>query len=202
MLEIPDKGGDSGRHLFLAIVNLIQDEEKDVRMETAAFLTDLLVEDTHGPRLDLMSADRCLEQLVVQIRRWFQPPNIVQSVLQLLANESLLLTDDGRDEPLLYEPEERNFFREQDECIPFFIRAVELSSPPPLTDEQVVRILDETNESLNHVSIKTRWLFLRPTEFHSILTKLSARLVIVSLCCPKWKSELRFQELQAKVQNF
>ena len=208
LLETADKGADgSGQHLLLTIVNLIQDEEKDVRMETAAFLTDLLVKETAGscPRLDLMSANHCLDELVRQIQNWFHPLHLVKSVLELLDNEDILPVD-GEEEQLLYEPEERNFFREQDECIPFFIRAVnQIVSPTQsqLSNDKVVKMLGEINQSLNRLPAtpNTQWLFLRTSEIHSLYTKISARLTVISLCCPSWKTELQFQELQTKVQN-
>jgi hypothetical protein len=209
LLEIADKGEEdmSDRHLFLAIINLIQDEEKDVRMEVVAFLTDLLVNETPGsrPRLDLMSANHCLDELVRQVRRWFHPSHLVKSVVELLGNEDILPID-SEEEQLLYEPEERNFFREQDECIPFFIQAVDQlvsQSQSPLSNDEIVNMLDKMNQSLGRLpaATNTRWLFLRPSEFHSIYTKISARLAVISLCCPSWKTELQYQELKTKVQN-
>ena len=41
-LEMERKGAEASRNLFMTIFHLIQDEEKDVRWNTAIFLTEIL----------------------------------------------------------------------------------------------------------------------------------------------------------------
>lgn len=222
LLEIPGKGDQVERNLFLLIFNLAQDEEHLVRHETALFLTEMLQQRAPGdagrngtaaPRLDVMSPQKCLTEFAGQIERWFQAGRLIPVVLELLAGSK---DDSGPAEgdQLLYEPEARNFFREEEQSILFLVRVARsfakigphgtgASTELQLVEFDVRPLLEEASQILNGLGSgwdESSWLFTRSSETHAVLARLSARLEIIALCWPSWKTDQLLVELQSQVQ--
>lgn len=218
LVEMVNKQAETSRNLFLVILNLIQDEEKEVRADTAYFLTDLLyplnssLSSCSNPRLVQMSPSRCLEEFAGQIHRWFSPHHLIPVVFHLLKD-----SEPAKDEEIqaLYEREPRNFFREETDTVRFLVKVVEALSTALTSDsskpfelqvdvrqfvEDASQFVDRIHADPSYVNDTNEWLFTHSAETYSILMRLSARLTIIALCYPYWQRDQRFLELQSTIQ--
>jgi len=67
-LEMERKGAEASRNLFMTIFHLIQDEEKDVRWNTAIFLTEILRSTTDQDQVQICTLSHCLTLSDIQIK--------------------------------------------------------------------------------------------------------------------------------------
>ena len=213
IVQICRNSAETSGNIFLIILNLIQDEEKEVRSDTAQFLTNLLSplesSPTYCPRLVQMSPTLCLEDFADQISRWFTPLHLIPVIFDLLKDPEIAKEDAIQS---LYEREPRNFFHEETETISFLVRVVESLSPaiengnkPFQLEMDVQKMIEDTDKYLNRIQsdplyeIGAEWLFIHSSESYSILARLSARLAIITLCCPS--ASQRIPELQKTIQQ-
>lgn len=210
LLEIPGKGQEAERNLFLLILNLVQDEERNIRQEAASFLTEILLPSAFAedrtPQLDVMSTQRCQVELAGQIRRWFQPAHLIPVILELLSDSDVRSGSHQEDVQLLYEPEAHNFFREETECVSFLVRVAQSlsESTGPLVELDVLPLLEDADRLLNLAEAgrmnEAGWLFTRSVESINGLVRLSARLRIIALCYPSWRMNQHFAQLQLRLE--
>ncbi len=216
LAEICHRSPETSGNLFLLILNLIQDEEKEVRADTAFFLTDLLspLESSPSfcPQLIQMSPTRCFEDFAYQITRWFSAQHLVPVIFDLLKDSEITREDEIQ---LLYDREARNFFHEETETINFLVKVVESLSKAIVNDNKpfeleidVQKNLEEAGQYLERIQSDplfkngaSEWLFIQSSQIHSVLARLSARLTIIGLFCPSWQENLQFLELKKTVQQ-
>ena len=217
LVEMPNKNAETSRNLFLLILNLVQDEEKDVRADTASFLADLLSSfDTNSSpeqhRLLQLSPIRCLEGFSKSVHHWFSPQNLFPVLFELLKE-----SDSSKDKlESLYEREPANFFREETGSVSFLLKVAESLSAVTASDvlpSQLGFDMQEVIEEVGHDLIciqsnssfengaATEWHFVLPSAICTVLTRLSARLTIISLCYPTSQTNPRFIELRSTVEK-
>lgn len=211
-METAGKVSRAERNLFLLIFNLAQDDERDVRHEMASFLTELLRPhaDTQpaSPQLDLMSPEQCMADFARQIHRWFQPVHLIPVVLEILSVSKRSVARDN--DQLLYEPRAHNSFREETECVQFLIcvtQSLFAANPTTISSLQfdVRSVLDDAGHILDFSetsgSAGSGWLFTRSMDTQAEIVRLDARLQVLAICWPSWKTNPLFSQLQARVQR-
>ena len=204
-LEMSGKDVELTRNLFQVILNLMQDEDKDVRTETALFLTTLLsTPEAEGRQpIDIMCCNYCLKGFADNITRWFNPFHLTPFVFELLKFSDGVGSSESKTE-CFYEPEAPNFYCEEGELVDFLISVA----------NSLIKNIDKTAESdwANRVGINVNNLiaeaekflqnictaaegdggftFAESTELHSALLKLSAQLRIAHQCFPQCAGQL------------
>lgn len=213
LIDMTNKRAETSQNFFFLILNLIQDEEKDIRADTAFFLTDLVASvngnSTETIRLTQMSPTRGLEEFAFYIHHWFPKEHIIPIIFDLLKSYDPV-TDD-KIQPL-YDREPRNFFHEETESVAFLVKVVEslLANGGDETlhlDIDVQQFLEEANSLLDHIRVGAsfddhakQWLFAQSAETYSALIRLSARFNIIVSSCPSWEKDQRFIELLSTIQ--
>lgn len=75
------------------VLNLIQDEDRDVRSEATLFLSALLAETPPAAAntgvVDVLSGRCCLRRFAVDIGRWFRPLDLLPLIFQLLTSDAV-----------------------------------------------------------------------------------------------------------------
>jgi hypothetical protein len=218
LVERTYKTAETSRNLFLLILNLIQDEEKDIRGDTAFFLTDLVSSlnstSPENPRMFQMSPTCCLEEFALHIHHWFPKQHIVPVIFDLLKNCDPVEIDEIQ-QPL-YDREPRNFFQEETESVRFLVKVVkslasamecddnhpfQLNVDVEHTFEEAHQCLDRVRPNLSFSAEANEWLFTQSAESYSVLIRLNARLSIIGLCCPSWETDHRFLELKSLIER-
>jgi hypothetical protein len=214
LMETANKSCETDRNLFLLILNLIQDEDNSVRANAALFLTDLVspsnCSSREHARLVQMNLTRCLEEFARDIRRWFSKEHVIPVVFNLLKNCDRIEDDEIH---FLYVREPRNFFRDEIDLVHFLIKVVDsLSatgdySKPFLFDFDMQEIITEAGQCLDNIlsdlsfnEDAKKWLFTQSARSYSVLIRLCARLTIIILCCPQWKTDQHFLELKSTIE--
>lgn len=211
LVEMANKRAETSQNFFLLILNLIQDEEKDIRTDTAFFLTELITsvngnsEESIG--LVQMSPTQCLEEFAFHIHHWFPKQHVVPVIFNLLKNSDPVK---GESIQPLYDREPRNFFHEETESVSFLVKVFETlfakgDSESWQLDIDVQQVIEEANSLLDRIKADTlfdeqakEWLFTQSAGTYSALIRLSARLNIIASTCPSWKTDQL--ELQSTIE--
>ena len=218
LVEKANQTAETSRNLFLLTLNLIQDEEKDIRADTAFFLTDLVSSlndtSTENPRVYQMSPSRSLQEFAFHIHNWFPMQHIAPVIFDLLKDSDQVKRDEIQH--CLYDREPRNFFHEETESVRFLVNVVESLASAMDSDDNhffqldvdVKQILIEADQCLDRIRSNSsfsakanEWLFTQSAENYSVLVRLGARLTIIALCCPSWKTEQSFVDLQNSIER-
>lgn len=211
LVEMANKRAETSQNFFLLILNLIQDEEKDIRTDTAFFLTELIASVNGNSEgiisLVQMSPTQCLEEFAFHIHHWFPKEHVVPVIFNLLKNSDLVK---GESIQPLYDREPRNFFHEETESVSFLVKVFETlfakgDSEAWQLDIDVQQVIEEANSLLDRIKADTlfdeqakEWLFTQSAGTYSALIRLSARLNIIASTCPSWKTDQL--ELQSTIE--
>ncbi|XP_057375048.1 uncharacterized protein LOC130696001 [Daphnia carinata] len=216
LMEKAMNNAQLSRNLFFLIMYLIHDEAKEVRTEITFFLTELvssIKSGSHGyPPLLQMSAEECLEQFASQIHFWFSKQHLIPVVIEMLTDPDLEKEDEVK---ALYECETQNVFSEEIESIfllskivQSFLGTVESDSNPFLLDINVQKVVEGAARTVSSIrSFATcrkntsGWFFIMSKRIYSMLSRLGARLSILAMCCPSYKADSRFVELQKAIDS-
>lgn len=214
LLNYKGKNGEASRNLFLLIVNVVEDEEEDVRATTALFVTDMLLPPENDPfgkhRLNLLSPSRCAEELAHQLGRWFGT-TVIEKLLNLLGESTAIKEESPQS---LYEPDRRSFFHEERESMRLIFLAVRSLCNRMKNEEGnqgvliVNRLLDETEEQISLLEAdagndmgSAEWMFTRSVAKQSAMKRVAVRLLIVQENLPSWAQNRRFIDLHARMER-
>lgn len=204
------------RNLFLLIMCLIYDEAKEVRTETTFFLTELVSSIKSGPHghppLLQMNPEECLEEFASQVHHWFSKQHLIPVVIEMLTDPDLEKNDEVK---VLYECETQNVFNEEIESIFLLIKIVKSllgttgsDGNPFVLDVDVKKVIEGADRTISSIrsfaSCKedtAGWFFIMSKRIYSVLSRLSARLSILAMCCPSCKADGRFVELQSAIHS-
>lgn len=218
LLAMANKAAETSCNLFLVVLNLVQDEEKDIRADTAFFLTDLLASLHSGPaqlpRLAQLNPNQCLLEFSHQVHHWFSAHHLIPILFQLLKDPDPV--DDDVNPTSLYEREPCNFFREETQSVVFLIQVVQTLASAQVTSDggeqplelrvDVPQLVLEANQCVSRVqadpsSDAVRWLFTLSVDTYTVLLRLAARLTMIALCTPSWQTDQQFCKLQGTIQS-
>ena len=212
-MEKADKSCETSRNLFLLILNLIQDEDKNIRSNAGLFLTDLVSSfkssSTEHSNLVQMCPARCLEEFARHIHPWFSKQYLIPVIFNMLKD-----SDRVEDEVIhfFYNREPRNFFHDETDWVQFLIRVVNSLSAtidndcePFLFDSDMQEVITEADQCLLRSDLSfnedaKECSFTQSAKNYSVLTQLCARLTIIIVCCPNWKADQCFLELKSTIE--
>ena len=207
LLEL-DREPESNRNLFLIIFQLVQDEEKEVRSDVASLLTRMVCKVTseESNSLDLMSSIHCMKEFASNVHRWFNPVHLLPVILDWLS-QRYEQSEEEMDQ--LYQPENPNFYSEEYESIDFLIAVAESCAYRIQSDHSnpIMISVDQLTEEVNlliqrlETEEKERCMFTRSTELQSVLSRLSARLRISSLCLGQDPCTAHLDEFQNRISQ-
>ena len=175
LMEKADKSCETSRNLFLLILYLIQDEDKNIRSNAGLFLTDLVSSfkssSTEHSNLVQMCPARCLEEFARHIHYWFSKQYLIPVIFNMLKDSERMEDEEIH---LLYNREPRNFFHDETDWVQFLIRVVNSLSAtidndcePFLFDSDMQEVITEANQCLDSIRCDLslnedakEWLFI------------------------------------------
>lgn len=213
LLSYKAKNPEASCNLILLVVNIVEDEEEDVRASTALFVTDMLLPPENDPfgkhRLNLLSPSRCAEELAHQLVRWFDPSVIVK-ILDLLGESTAIKEESSQS---LYEPDRRSFFHEERESMRLIFLSVRslcnlLKKEGDQGETIARRLLNETEEAITNLEADfgndlglNEWLFTRSVAKQSALIRVAERLNIIRVNFPSWTQDERYIDLHTRLER-